>query len=141
MLYTDASALVKRYVREAGSQTVRRLLTGDVPVTSRLSEVEIASALHRRVREGTISEGERDRALGALAADMASIYVVELLPAVTAIALTLLKRYSLRAGDAVQLASCLHVREQVGVAVTFLVYDTRLGEAARREGFPVVPRA
>ena len=39
--YFDASALVKRYVRERGSVTVRRLLASHVAATSRLSEVEI----------------------------------------------------------------------------------------------------
>ena len=55
MRYFDASALVKRYVRETGSTTVRRLLTLDAPVTSRLSEVEVASALVRRAREGAFT--------------------------------------------------------------------------------------
>ena len=48
MRYFDASALAKRYVREKGSLKVRRLLASDVPATSRLSAVEIASALMRR---------------------------------------------------------------------------------------------
>lgn len=45
MRYCDASALVKRYVREKGSLKVRRLLSSGPVATSRLSEVEIASAL------------------------------------------------------------------------------------------------
>ena len=44
MRYFDASALVKRYVREEGSAKVRRLISSDTPATSRLSEVEVASA-------------------------------------------------------------------------------------------------
>lgn len=138
MRYFDASALVKRYVREPGSGAIRGPLAGDVPVTSRLSEIEIASALVRRAREGGISPAERDRALAALAADIASIYVVELLPAVTRSALALLRAHPLRAGDAVQLASCLHAQEQVGVSVSFVAYDTRLADAAREEGLAVV---
>ena len=43
--YFDASALAKRYVRETGSTTVRRLLASGVAATSRLSEVEVASAI------------------------------------------------------------------------------------------------
>ncbi len=45
MRYFDASALVKRYLREKGSAEVRRLLASDTPATSRLSQVEVASAL------------------------------------------------------------------------------------------------
>ena len=52
MRYFDASALVKRYVRENGNTAVRRLLSSDTPVMSRLSEVEVASALMRLARGG-----------------------------------------------------------------------------------------
>ena len=84
MRYFDASALVKRYMRETGSTTVRRLLLSDTPVTSRLSEVEVASALVRRAREGVFSTAERDRALAAFASDLEAILVVELTEDVTA---------------------------------------------------------
>jgi predicted nucleic acid-binding protein len=47
--YFDASALVKRYVREAGSVTVRRLLTAGTAASRRLSEVEVSSGIVRRV--------------------------------------------------------------------------------------------
>jgi predicted nucleic acid-binding protein len=42
MLYFDANALAKRYVREKGSLEVRRLLASDVPGTSRYSVVELS---------------------------------------------------------------------------------------------------
>ena len=61
MRYFDASALVKRYVRETGSVKVRRLLASDTPATSRLSEIEVAAALERRSREGSFSAAERER--------------------------------------------------------------------------------
>lgn len=69
IVYFDASALVKRYVAEAGSDVVRRLLRRAMPATCRLSEVEIASALVRR-REGVLTSAERDRGLAALREDM-----------------------------------------------------------------------
>ncbi len=49
--YFDASALAKRYVKEAGIQAVCRLLDAGNAAVSRLSEVEVASALVRRARE------------------------------------------------------------------------------------------
>jgi uncharacterized protein len=141
MRYFDASALVKRYVREAGSAAVRGLLAADVAVTSRLTEVEIASALARRAREGDMTPAERDRALAALGADIPSLYVVELLPAVVGRAVDLVRRRTLRAGDAVQLASCLETQARVGQALAFIVGDRRLAEAARDEGLEVVALA
>lgn len=134
MRYFDASALVKRYVREMGSVKVRRLLSSDVSATSRLSAVEIASALMRRSREGAFAEAECHRALAALSTDMSAWLVVELTPEIVTRAQALLQRHALRAGDAIQLASCLFLQEQVGEAMTFVAFDERLAAAARREG-------
>jgi uncharacterized protein len=134
MQYFDASALVKRYVREKGSVKVRRLISSALPATSRLSEVEVASALARLAREGAFSVTERDRALAAVEVDFAAILVVELTPEIAAQARTLLQRHPLRAGDAIQLASCLYLQEQLGEEVPLVAFDGRLTEAARREG-------
>jgi predicted nucleic acid-binding protein len=133
MRYFDASALVKRYVREKGSQKVQRLLAADVPATSRLSAVEIASAVARRVREGVLSGEDRDRILAALDGDMTAMLVVEITAAVITSAQRLLQRYPLRAGDAIQLASCLHLQEHVEDDLTFVGFDDRLLAAARAE--------
>jgi len=132
---------VKRYASEAGSVGVRRLLAADVVATSRLSEVEIASALIRRAREGAFSARERDRALAALASDVASIHVVELVPEVTTKARGLLLRHPLRAGDAIQLASCVFLQQELGESVPFVAFDERLRTAARTEGLSLVPRS
>lgn len=132
--YFDASALVKRYVEEAGSDRVRRLMANGLNATSRLSEVEIASALVRRCREGSFPVSERDRVLAALPLDLAAMFVVELTPEVSARCFGLLRRHRLRASDAVQLASSLCLQEQVGSPVQFAAFDDRLLEAARAEG-------
>lgn len=127
---------MKRYVEEAGSATVRRVLTGQAVTTSRLSEVEVASALTRRCREGTLSRSGRDRALSAIPSDVAALYVVELSAEIARTSLALLARHPLRAGDAIQLASCLHLRREVD-EMQLLAYDARLNDAARVEGLPL----
>jgi predicted nucleic acid-binding protein len=133
MRYFDASALRKRYVREAGSVKVRRLLSSDTAATSRLSHVEIASALMRRFREGLLSEAKRESALVTLNEDLAAMLVVELTAQVVARSQGLLQRHSLRAADAVQLASCLHLREELEDDVSLVAFDERLVTAARKE--------
>ncbi len=137
MQYFDASALVKRYVREQGSVKVRRLISRDVPAASRLSEVEVASALNRRAREGAFSVAERDRALAALQNDFPSILVVELTAEITARARALLQRHATRARDAIQLASCLNLQQQLGERITMIAFDERLIDAARLEGLKI----
>jgi hypothetical protein len=133
MRYFDASALVKRYVREKGSVKVRRLLSSDVSATSRLSAVEITSALMRRSREGAFGDVERGRAFAALRRDMTALLVVELTPDIVTRAQVLLRRHTLRAGDAIQLASCLFLQETLGEEATLVAFDERLTAAARLE--------
>lgn len=53
--FLDASALVKRYVKESGDDDVRRLAKRRTRLaTSIPSAVEIPSALARRAREGDL---------------------------------------------------------------------------------------
>jgi predicted nucleic acid-binding protein len=130
---------VKRYVDEPGSAVVRRLLLGPALATSRLTEVEIASALARRAREEGLAAVDLRRALGALRRDVASIAVIEVDAQVTGEAISLLTRHRLRAGDSVQLASCLHLRRQVDEDVHLLAYDERLNEVARAVGVLLSP--
>ena len=129
---------MKGYVDEPGSAGVRAFVARRPVATSRLSEVEIASALARRCREGTLTPRDLDRALAALHTDIGSIALVELVADVAQAAVALLARHPLRAGDSVQLASCLHLRRQATDEVRLLAYDARLNDAARAEGLALV---
>jgi hypothetical protein len=140
MRFFDASALVKRYVRESGTPTVRRALRERQSAISRLSEAEISSALARRRREGSLSDRQHHRALDALRADLVRLEVVELSPTVVAGVHPLLERHPLRAADALQLASAMVLQEALGSALEVVTYDERLHTAAKAEGFRVRPR-
>lgn len=135
--YFDASALVKRYVDEDHSKTVRELLSSGLVATSRLSEVEIVSALARRCREGAFPENERDRILEQIPRDFETFYVIEIVPEVTALTYSLLRRHRLRAADALQLASCLYLSENLDRPIPIIGFDSRLTDAATAEGLDV----
>ncbi len=137
LAYFDASALVKRYVAEPGSDRVRRLLARNLAATCRYSEIEITSALARRCREGDLTAEDRDRALSTLRQDLRSLLVVELTATSGRRCAPLLRRHPLRAGDALQLASCLELGAQLGLPLLFVGFDQRLNEAARAEGLDV----
>ncbi len=92
------------------------------------------SALSRRHREATISTAMLDRLIAATKEEFTSFFVVELSPAVVHRARNLLLRHPLRAGDAIQLGSCLVLRERLQQPVQFLAFDQRLNDAAEREG-------
>jgi hypothetical protein len=140
MRFFDASALVKRYVRESGTPTVRRLLREPRAVASRLSEAEISSAVHRRQREGALTLAQKRRAMDALRADLPRLEVVELSPKVVAAVHSLLDRHPLRAADALQLASAIVLRDALDTEIELVTYDQRLHAAAQAEGFQVRPR-
>jgi predicted nucleic acid-binding protein len=135
--FFDASAIVKRYVREVGSARVRRLLRHNAAV-SRLTEVEVASALARLVRNGNITAAQRDRAARALERDLTAWTVVEITAEVAAEARRLLLLHELRAGDAIQLASALVLQRGLGEPLEeFIVYDARLSDAAEKQHLPL----
>lgn len=123
---------------ELGDADVRRLLSG-VLATSRLSEIEVASALARRRREGLCSERDRDVALAELTTDLGEMRVVELVGDVVATARSLLQRHVLRARDAIHLASCLRLQQDADELIPFVAFDERLRTAAARDGLLVLP--
>ena len=57
VFFLDTSALVKRYVAEVGSQTVTEPVSAPhvTSVIADITRAEFASALHRRLRDGTVS--------------------------------------------------------------------------------------
>ena len=83
------------------------------------------------------SESDRDRALDAFAGDVPRLVVVELTPSVVNLSLALLRRHDIRAGDALQLASCLHLHGRLGGRVPFIAFDARLNRAAAAERLEV----
>lgn len=138
MRFFDASALVKRYVRERGTRRVETLLRAGEAVVSRLSAVEVASALACLTRDGSLSRTARDRALSELTQDLLAWHVVELTTVVVFRAQRALVRHPLRAGDAIQLAAALTFAEAFARPLRgFVVADARLATAADAEGLTV----
>ena len=134
MRYFDASALVKGYVEEADSRLMRRLMARGSAATNRVSFVEVASALGPLGRESRLSEGQRSTALATLTADAASVLVVELTGEIVSRAQALTQKHPLRANDAIQLASCLYLRDTVEQRIKLVSFDDRLNTAAGLEG-------
>lgn len=125
-------------MNEIGEADVRHLLSG-ILATSRLTEVEVASALSRRRREGFCTDRERDAALEELSANLREMRVVELVSDVVKTARELLRGHALRAGDAIHLASCLRLQHEGAETIAFVAFDERLRAAAALEGLVVLP--
>ncbi len=140
--YVDSSALVKRHVHEMGTAWLQGLCiptTGNVIITARISMVEVYSALNRRQRETHLNATDyADIVVDFSTICMTEYQLVELTAPVVERARSLLERHSLRAYDAVQLASALIAQDTLLSAglppLTFLAADDRLLVAAQAEG-------
>lgn len=142
-LFLDSSALAKRYLPEQGSQWIREQLThATSSIISRLTYVEVMSAVARRNREGRIDDAIVDSINDMLLWHFQKDYlVVEVNEAITHDAVGLIRRYPLRAYDAMQLATAKVVNSRLMFQqlspITFLCADTRLLQIAIDEGLHV----
>jgi predicted nucleic acid-binding protein len=139
MKYWDSSAIASLLIEESFTAGLRALRDQDPEQTVWcLTPVEIASALARRVREGLPANQENSIRAGCqvLSERWQEICSLEL---VRSRALRLLNSHPLRAADALQLAAALLACDERPEALTFVCVDDRLRNAARREGFPVLP--
>ena len=134
-LYLDTSALVKLYVREAGSSAVsRHVQAANRVLTSRVAYPEARAAFARRHREGAFPARSLRRVVARLDHDWAAYVVVDLLDSVARRAGVLTESRALRGFDAIHLASALEIATLLGEPVTFLAFDARLATAAAAEG-------
>jgi predicted nucleic acid-binding protein len=133
--YVDASALVKRYVQEAGRREVLRLLRRHDVVTSAIVPVELRSAVRRRVAEGSLDDELVPQILKRMATDRSFWVLVELSREVLAVAETLLAAHPLRALDAIHVASAqLFSRRMTASELIFVSADARQTTAAAAVG-------
>ena len=133
--FLDASALVKRYIREPGSAAVRSLLRRRRTLAvSAVSAVEVPSALWRRARLGDLSTELARRFADQLPFDLEAMDVVEVRAPVLELAAQLVEQHPLRADDAIQLASALRLAREARLALTFACSDGPLRDAATAEG-------
>lgn len=140
ILYLDASALVKRYVAEAGSAAVNELTAGARAVaTALISRAEVAAAFARAVRLGVLDDRSGRRAQGVFAREWPDFLRVPISEALVARAETLAWNHGLRGYDAVQLAAALTWQDSVGQDVTLATFDRQLWDAALRAGLRVWP--
>jgi uncharacterized protein len=138
--FWDASAVVPLLVAETTSDVLFDLLERDsAMVVWWGTPVEAASALGRREREGALSGRDVLEALDRLR--LLSRSWDEILPAeaVRTQALRVVRVHPLRAADGLQLSAALVASEHDAASLEFVSLDDRLNEAARREGFTVVP--
>jgi len=139
MRFWDSSALVPLLMGEPSTgETLAELERDPQLVAWWGTETECASAITRKEREGTLDERAVIEAFHRLAALTTTWQEVMPNASLRRAAIRLLRVHPLHAADALQLAAATIVADGHPARLGFVTRDTRLAEAARREGFAVI---
>lgn len=141
MKFWDASAIIPLCLDESQTTSLRKLAEEDEAIVAWwATPVECYSAFARLRHEEILTSTEEEQArtvLTALATEWTEIEPNRIVRAQAGRALLL---HPLRAADALQLAAALVWSRGQTADHQFVCLDQRLREAARREGFAVLPK-
>jgi len=128
--YFDTSVLVKRYVREEGSEQTRKLLRKYRFISSAITPVEASTSFRRRKDSGDIESRHFDAIIKRFDSDRPSWELIETGKDVLDRAERLGRENKLRALDAIHVASVILFREATGLKVSFVTADSAQRDAA-----------
>lgn len=141
MLYAESSAVLTWLFDEPRApDAIRELENAASIVTSELTRIECARAIHRAVSRGALDRKQVAMLLGQLDAATSQWDRVELRDRVADLASTPFPAEPLRALDAIHLASALVARD-LWKDIAVLSFDERVRSNAIALGFAVVPAA
>jgi predicted nucleic acid-binding protein len=141
MKFWDSSAIIPLLVMEPMTRIVSDILAEDRQMhVWWATEVECVSALARRERENTVPSTSIEIALDRLASLREDWNEIAAGTGVRGTAKRLLRVHALRAADALQLAAASVLSDGDRSSITVVSLDDRLRDAARREGFQLLPQ-
>lgn len=138
--YMDASAVVKLYIEEAGSERIREIVFSESNnvFISKITAAEVVAAFSRRQRMKDITEENYGEVFADFLSDYERLFAKsEVTDSVIAIAIGLTRRQFLRGYDSVQLASAITLNTEINEGLTFISADVELNNAAKTEGLAV----
>ena len=140
ILYLDTSALVKRYVRETGSQEVVALIKqADTVGAVVLTQVEMAATLAKAARQKWVERKDAESAWQDFLDHWLSFTRLALTPAMLERTSRLAWEYGLRGYDALHFSAVLTWQDTLETPVTLATFDRELWLAAENRGVLVWP--
>lgn len=134
--YLDASAWVKCYVEEIGSDWMRRFWSSHPSlICSSIGMVEVVSAI---VRRSSPPGPKVEVVLAKIKRDRDAIYEASVSSSVIEQAEEFVRRYRLRSADAIHLASAAVAGKELEEPICLVASDTELLTAAAAEGLEVI---
>lgn len=141
ILYFDTSALMKLFVDERHSDTMRSTsLASTRLIVSQLTWAEMCAGMSLKQRTGQVEAQLAATALQELREQWPRYYRLGIDGNLVATAGELALRFGLRAYDSVQLASAQRAHEQLGTNLTFCCFDQQLNAAASALAITVLPQ-
>jgi uncharacterized protein len=143
--FFDSSGLTKRYANEIGSVWVEstvNLASGNIIFIADITQVEVTSAIFRKVRGNAVNLADANLAFSKLQHDIQDEYfVIDGNSEILQNAVNLARNHYLRGYDAVQLAFALEINKENillgSPSVTFVCADDKLNIAAQNEGLSI----
>lgn len=140
--YLDASAWVKRYYKEKGTDFVQLLFAQDQYIAcSSLGMIEVAATLSRKLKAREITRLQYKQKDMELEADWELFIQIKMNDETVSGAKELINKFALRGSDAVHLSSALLLQSRFAEKddrLTVVVSDKELKEAARASRLDVV---
>jgi len=139
IVYLDTSDLVKLYVEEIGSEEIKGIiLEATVVSTSKVAYAEARSAFARKQKEDGFSIARLRKIVEDFNRDWESYFLIEITDGLIKIAGDIAEKHLLRGFYSIHLASAVILKCKIKSEVYFSSNDTKLNQAARKEGIIVL---
>jgi hypothetical protein len=141
LYYLDASAWVKRYYREAGTDWVQSLFSQNSMIAcASLGLVEVTATLSRKRKAGEIPAELFEQKSQELEEDWNRLIQVQFTAEAVDAARKSARELALRGADAIHLASAVLLRGRLaeGDQLMLATSDSELKKAAQASGFAVI---
>jgi predicted nucleic acid-binding protein len=138
LAYFDTSAIAKRYVEEAGSGQVRKLLSHNRLLSSAITPLELLSAISRRRTQGSLRPKAAETIIKSIQTDRAYWQLADVTESTLTLAERIVQTSRLRALDAIHVASAQLARTVSGSPLPFVTADSEQRVAASEIGLQVI---
>lgn len=136
--YFDSSVLLKRYVREKGTERALVLMHQHLVISAALAPLEMRSALRRVSAEGGLSTKAFAATLKRLQTERGKWDLVAISTAILESAERLTVDLNVRSLDAIHLSCALACQSRLNRTIPFVTADVRQRDGARIIGLDTV---
>ena len=140
IVYLDTSALIKQFIAEVDSRAVDQFAaTAKIVGTSIISRAEVAAALAKTARIGSLRREDASQALAIFRSHWSRLVRLKVTEALVAKADALAWEHGLRGYDAVHLATAALWQETINEPITLATFDRQLWQAGQSIGLSTWP--